>query len=241
MSSGLGWAGGRGVINSEPQEFIVWGETGPQPGHQGGPEPGAVQVGRYRVEYAGGRGASWRKGVWPWHGRGEGEAAQARGQQEPLSGDTLVPSPLLLPLNRPGRYEGVESPPDHRIELGVRGQATGRSRDPGRASPSLGTLSPPASGLRALWTPPVFPSPSSPRLPFPLGAITWQLPSGSLSGTPERGTLMGPQQLSTGQMMDGPAGIRGPPHPWPNRHPAASTTHLPLLGHLPVSWLLSSL
>ena len=182
-------------------------------------------------ELPGGRGSG------PGMEGGEGEAAQVRKQREPLSGGTLVPSPLLLPLKRPGRCEGVESPPDHLIELGVHGQATGRSRDPGRAGPALGTLPPPASSLRALWTPPVFPSPSSPRLPFPLGAITWQLPSGSLSGTPERGTLMGPQQLSTGQMMDGPAGVRGPPptttSPVGTQHPAPSTTHLPLTQPLP--------
>lgn len=180
---------------SEPRELPVWGEAGP--GHSSPPslpEPGAAQG---EAE----RSVSWRKGAWPCM-RG---AAQGREQRRSVS-ETPHPSPLFL-NNQAGLKEWKPPRPPHRSG----GPWTGPQQSrPTLSWPALRPLPSPCPCPRFLLL-----SPLSSHVAFPGRAATWQLPSGFLSRTHGRGTMMGPYGLLCWPGDGRPAW--GPGEPWSNQ------------------------
>lgn len=137
-----------------------------------------------------------RKGSGPGM-EGEGEAAQVREWREPLP-----PHTSLLPLSSPGWYERMETPQttSHKWESVVWLQA-GEETQAELAAPS--GCSCPHRPVPAYSGFLLFSFPPSIYLALPIGAIPWQLPSGSLSRT-----MMGPKAQCAGQMMDVPPRAR---------------------------------
>lgn len=128
----------------------------------------------------GGLALAWKEGGGP----GEG-AAGTFGTTPPWP-----PSPSLLPMNNPGRYEGLEmlKTMSHNWGPMVRPQAG--QAPPSGPSPPL-PHSGPAFSLDASHLPLLSPTP--PGLVFRSHHLAAAL--GSLSGTPEGETMMGPQYL----------------------------------------------